>query len=283
MNNNNNKICASIIMLVLITTTGYTQLSTSLTANSIEFDRANAPAYISNNGEGGSIAFTTDGDRKIKMILDRNGYRHHYAKDAEFDSWTVAYDENNNRKWILNMLDRSAGDAFRIFSEEVGEYVLTIRPSGNMELTGKLTIQGADFSEQFYVQNKKEETIQKGMVVVIQKGGKGQLEISKEPYDKKVIGIISGAGGIQTGMLMGQQETLAYGDTPIALSGRVYVWVDATKGAIEEGDFLTSSSQPGYAMKVKKYKKAQGAIIGKALTSLSKGKQGLVLVLVNLQ
>jgi hypothetical protein len=39
---------------------------------------------------------------------------------------------------------------------------------------------------------------------------------------------------------------------------------------------------PGHGMRVKDHKKAQGAVIGKAMSSLEKG-QGLVLVLVTLQ
>jgi hypothetical protein len=45
---------------------------------------------------------------------------------------------------------------------------------------------------------------------------------------------------------------------------------------------LTTSNTPGHAMKAADAVKAQGAIIGKAMTGLKEGK-GLVLVLVNLQ
>ncbi len=83
-------------------------------------------------------------------------------------------------------------------------------------------------------------------------------------------------------MLMGQPGTLADGDEPVALSGRVYVWADASNGAISVGDLLTTSSVPGHAMKVTNHSKAQGAILGKAMTGLSKGR-GLVLVVVTLQ
>jgi hypothetical protein len=62
----------------------------------------------------------------------------------------------------------------------------------------------------------------------------------------------------------------------------VYCWCDASGGAIEPGDMLTTSDTPGHAMKVTDYPRAQGAIIGKAMTSLEEGR-GLVLVLVNLQ
>ena len=59
--------------------------------------------------------------------------------------------------------------------------------------------------------------------------------------------------------------------------------VDASKHAIEPGDLLTSSDTAGHAMKSTKRKKTNGAVIGKALTSLEKGDKGLVLVLINLQ
>ncbi|MFN8000000.1 MAG: hypothetical protein U0X75_03170 [Acidobacteriota bacterium] len=61
-------------------------------------------------------------------------------------------------------------------------------------------------------------------------------------------------------------------ESSVALSGRVYCLVDASRGAIEPGG---TSNLPGYAMKAADPAKAQGAIIGKAMTPLSKGK-GLV-------
>jgi hypothetical protein len=83
-------------------------------------------------------------------------------------------------------------------------------------------------------------------------------------------------------MMMSQAGTLADGQHPVALSGRVYCYVDASQGAIEPGDLLTTSPTPGHAMKAVDTAKAQGAIIGKAMTGLKEGK-GLVLVLVTLQ
>ena len=69
---------------------------------------------------------------------------------------------------------------------------------------------------------------------------------------------------------------------PLALSGRVYCRVDASIESIHPGDLLTSSDTPGHAMKVTDYVRAQGAIIGKAMTGLKQGR-GLVLVLASLQ
>ena len=106
--------------------------------------------------------------------------------------------------------------------------------------------------------------------------------ISTEPYDKKVAGVISGAGGVNPGLLMGQEGSVADGSMPVALTGRVYCWADATSGAIEPGDMLTTSATAGHAMRADDAAHSHGTVIGKAMTSLDSG-QGLVLVLVNLQ
>lgn len=140
---------------------------------------------------------------------------------------------------------------------------------------------GADLSEQFDVTFAGSE-VQPGMVVCIDPQNQGKLVMSTKPYDRTVAGIVSGAGGVSPGMLMGQQGSLADGKHPIALTGRVYCLADASHGAIQPGDLLTSSDSPGHSMKVADHAKAQGAIIGKAMTRLEAGK-GLVLVLVSLQ
>ena len=109
----------------------------------------------------------------------------------------------------------------------------------------------------------------------------GRLKRSRNAYDKRVAGIVSGANGINSGISL-QQEGLVEGGQNVALSGRVYVQADASGGAITPGDMLTTSDTPGYAMKVGDPLKAQGAVIGKAMSPLSEG-QGMVLVLVTLQ
>ena len=81
---------------------------------------------------------------------------------------------------------------------------------------------------------------------------------------------------------MGQEGTLADGKHPVALSGRVYVWVDASRHPVKPGDLLTTSATPGHAMKAANPQRAQGAVIGKAMTGLKSGK-GLVLALITLQ
>ena len=160
---------------------------------------------------------------------------------------------------------------------------ITINETGRL-ITRELEITGgSDLSEQFEIRNsRKEIPLEPGLVVVIDPEKPGSLMVSSQPYDRRVAGIISGAGGLKPGMLMGQKGSKADGGNPVALTGRVYCWADASKGSIEPGDLLTTSQTPGHAMKVTNYTQAQGAILGKAMSSLKSG-QGLILVLVSLQ
>jgi hypothetical protein len=143
-----------------------------------------------------------------------------------------------------------------------------------LQITG-----GSDFSESFNVSDKI--GVEKGMVLCLDQINEGELKVSNVRYDKKVVGIVSGANGVNTGLIMSDNGTIADGEFPIALAGRVYVKVNQEGGEIQVGDFLTTSSERGKAMKAKNKRKAKGAIIGKAMTKAD--ESGFVLVLVNLQ
>jgi hypothetical protein len=144
-----------------------------------------------------------------------------------------------------------------------------------LEITG-----GSDLAEPFEI--AAEASVRPGMVVAIDPANPGRLRLADTAYDRTVAGIVSGANGLNPGLTMTQQARAAGGTSLVALSGRVYCWADASHGSIRPGDLLTTSELPGHAMKVTDYPKAQGAIIGKAMTSLETG-YGLVLVLVTLQ
>ncbi|UCE60822.1 MAG: hypothetical protein JSU63_03550 [Phycisphaerales bacterium] len=152
---------------------------------------------------------------------------------------------------------------------------------------GKITTEvlavtgGSDLSEQFDIEGCASD-VKPGMVVSIDPEHPGRLVISSRAYDRRVAGVISGAAGLAPGMLMGQSGSVADGEHPVALTGRVYCWADASNGSIQAGDLLTTSSTAGHAIKVTDYDAAQGAIVGKAMTSLEEGR-GLILVLVTLQ
>jgi hypothetical protein len=109
----------------------------------------------------------------------------------------------------------------------------------------------------------------------------GALEPSSRAYDKKVAGVISGAGDFRPGIILGKQ-TSENPRMPIALLGKVYCKVDARSSPISVGDLLTTSDTPGHAMKAEDPLKAFGAVIGKALAPLSSG-QAVIPILVALQ
>jgi len=140
-----------------------------------------------------------------------------------------------------------------------------------------LEIAGADVAEKFPVS----EPVKPGMVVAIDPDRPGRLRMARGVYNRRVAGVVSGAGalpkGVVLGHLSGNEEA-----PPIALSGRVWVYCDATTHPIEPGDLLTTSDTPGHAMKVTDHTRAQGAVLGKAMTRLASGRD-MVLVLVTLQ
>lgn len=153
--------------------------------------------------------------------------------------------------------------------------VVNTTRTGVLEITG-----GADLAEPFAMTDA--DAIEPGMVVAIDPENPGQLRLATAAYDRTVAGVVSGAGGINPGLILQQEGSVAVGEHLVALTGRVYVYADATNGPIAPGDLLTTADTPGHAMKVTDYQRAQGAILGKAMSKLAEGT-GLVLVLVTLQ
>jgi hypothetical protein len=159
----------------------------------------------------------------------------------------------------------------------------TTTPAAKLEVNGTarvtvLEITGADLAEKF----PTTETLEPGTVVEIDPDNPGQLRKARGAYNTRVAGVVAGANGLSKGIVLGNLEG-SENHTPIAMSGRVWVYADATHEAIEPGDLLTTSDTPGHAMKASDPTRAHGTVIGKAMTRLEKGKTGMVLVLVNLQ
>ncbi len=152
-----------------------------------------------------------------------------------------------------------------------------VNSSGNVEFTGDVVLTGADCAEDFDIACL--EQVEPGTVMVID--SEGGLRPSDQAYDKRVAGVISGAGSYKPGLILDKQES-SNNRMPIALMGKVYCKVDAQYGAIKVGDLLTTSPTAGHAMKVNDPLKAFGAVIGKALRPLESG-QGLIPILIALQ
>ncbi|MCH8149468.1 MAG: hypothetical protein IH987_16045, partial [Planctomycetes bacterium] len=157
-----------------------------------------------------------------------------------------------------------------------GNVVFQVLASGTTSVE-VLQITGPDLAEKFPFTGEAKP----GMVVQIDSDNPGGLRVATGAYNRMVAGIVSNAGGLSAGAILGNLPG-SEDQPPIALSGRVWTLCDASLGVIKPGDLLTTCDTPGHAMKVTNHTRAQGAIIGKAMTSLAEGK-GLVLVLVSLQ
>ena len=193
------------------------------------------------------------------------------------------------RVWTLESGIFGTAGLFGIYDRTAGQARLLIDSAGVVGVKVLAIQGGADFSENFDISEANgtkpgavAKEVAPGLVVSIDQKNPGKLVVSRQAYDRSVAGIISGAGGVSPGLVMGQKDSIADGKYPVALSGRVWVYADATRSAIKPGDLLTTSATPGHAMKVTNYSRAHGAIIGKAMTGLKVGR-GLVLVLVSLQ
>ena len=234
-----------------------------LDANQLETDGDFYINYFSNKNVdlvqgGGKVRINTlDNDAQLNLASTNEMQLKLINPGSPGAAWRIGV---ANEDWL-------AGAGKLVFSktESSGDAAMVITPAGNvgiglttpskslqvngitstkiLEITG-----GADFAENFDI--AENDMLLPGTVVSINSDNSGQLRISDKAYDKTVAGIISGAGGIQPGMLMGQEGTIANGKYPVALTGRVYCLVDAHYGDIKPGDFLTTSPTLGHAMKV---------------------------------
>ncbi len=127
-------------------------------------------------------------------------------------------------------------------------------------------IGGADLAEAY---RSNDLTIQPGDVVSLDDTLENGVKKSFGPYDSSVAGIVS----TRPGMVLGDS---AGGSVLVALSGRVPVKVSNENGTIKAGDYLTTSTTPGVAMKATK----AGSIIGTAMVGYDGGGIGLIPVFI---
>ena len=162
----------------------------------------------------------------------------------------------------------SAGGAINVSGD--------INAGGNVVVSGDVTFTGGDCAEDI----DSVLDIEPGTVVVIDDSGR--LRECDSEYDKRVLGVVSGAGDMKPAIILGKQEAATTHRAPLALSGKVYCKVDAGYSPIEVGDLLTTSSTPGCAMRAADPARSFGCVVGKAMGQLKAGR-GLVPVLVALQ
>lgn len=183
---------------------------------------------------------------------------------SEGDAWFNHAVGQADTEWVFGnnnfVLDSDVAGDSRFITDEI-------------ELRG-----GSDLAEYFDVAQEGDLAVP-GMLVSIDPNGSGNLKVTETPHCSLLAGVISGANGLDPGIVMGQSGSIAYGDYPITLAGRAYVLADESTAVIRPGDLLTSSDRAGYTMKADREDLLSGACLGKALTSSD--DKGFVLVLIN--
>ena len=233
-----------------------------------------------------ALALQPNGDATFGGNVTLSGsaaVSHRIQTSGGVNSWTRLEFANANGQWNVGTSRGYNGDQFYFARQGSASAAFSIQPNGDAYAGGNLSIctltirGGCDLAEPFPMQ----EVVEQGSVVVIDSEHPGQLKLSRRAYDTCVAGIVSGGNGINPGIALHQDGALADGQN-VALTGRVYVLADAANGPIQPGDLLTTSDTPGHAMKVTDHSRAQGAVLGKAMSGLPAGK-GMVLTLVTLQ
>lgn len=207
-------------------------------------------------------------DNNWKIIVE--------PETSDLDNVILVRDEGSNTVWTMNLMDRSHDDRFALFSPEYlasggpSSLVFAVQHDGHTQVRCMDMLGGCDISERF----NSSETLEPGDVVVMDEGRIGEVVLCARAYDQRVVGVVSGANGVNTGLTLSQKGL--DGTHPIALDGRVYVKIT---GPVKAGDLLTTSEERGRATAAKNRRKAFGAVIGKALESDTDG-DGMVLMLV---
>jgi hypothetical protein len=173
--------------------------------------------------------------------------------------------DSNHGVGVMGVTSSATRAAILGFGKLAGRF------EGDVEVTGDIRLDGSDYAEELTV---GDSAVAAGMVVVLDEDG--LLRPCLDEYDHRVAGIIAGANGVRSALVLDRHE----GGAAVALMGKVWVLADADPDPIRCGDLLTSSSTPGHARRAADRQRAFGALIGKALTRLESG-QGMVRVLVN--
>ncbi|MBI4280654.1 hypothetical protein HY628_00475, partial [Candidatus Uhrbacteria bacterium] len=178
--------------------------------------------------------------------------------------------------------------AFQINLDDTATYTETVCHNGadgatGVQNIGDCNVSGGGDVAEFYA---SDGSLEPGDVVMLTgeayetiieervKISKASVTKSTAPYQASVLGVVSTEPGLELAIkAFAKHEN----KMPVAILGRVPVKVTDESGAIQPGDFITSSSTPGYAMKATK----SGWIIGVALQSFAGGGTGKVIVNVN--
>ncbi len=144
-------------------------------------------------------------------------------------------------------------------------------PRASVQITpdGDLQLLGADCAELF---PSAEDGLAPGDLVAI--APDGRVELARHSNDTRVIGVVSGAGGLGPGIVMGSPmdpEPAAADRVAVALAGTVYCHADAAGGPILPGDMVAAGETEGHVCRAP-HEPRVGTVVGKALGHLPHGR-----------
>lgn len=224
---------------------------------------------LNDSGGGGFLrVFTKNGDSVASLEATaageplftlRNGKDFNFVEIAASTTGGYAYFKNGSGRIVTSLGAASDGN-------------------GILEVNGKRV---NDYTEVFELTAR--QGVKPGSVMAVA-GPAGRIAPSEAPYERRVVGVISGAGGLRSGTVVGTRED-GSNDLPLAVSGQVYVRVCGEGGPIEQGDLLVASNLPGVAMRAADPEQAAGAVVGKALEAFHSDlrAEGLVRMMVMLR
>lgn len=214
----------------------------------------------------GEVA-TTGGPPEARVVVGRKG---HPGKIVvrDFLGYDVFRLESPFGAHLFVGATQGLAGSIHVIGGKGKETILLDGASGDIKLSG------ADCAEMFDVSATC--PIDAGTVLVMD--GAETLGPCHRAYDRRVAGVVSGAGGRRPGLIL---NGLQADGAAVALVGRVYCKVDATNDPIDVGDLLTTSPTIGHAMKASDASRTAGTVLGKAMSPLASGT-GLIPVLVAL-
>jgi len=236
---------------------------------------------ITLSGEKAQIFLGSEGHDGNLIIRDKEG------RDTVFfdgDTGTIRLG-TNGQDGDMSVSDNQGRETIKLNGQN-GQLILgTDGHDGNLVVRGStgqttvfingdagdITLRNADFAEDFDV--AVEATAIPGTVMCL--ASDGRLEACDAHADTRVVGVVSGAGGTSPGLVLDRQTGVS-ARAPIALVGKVGVFVDPEAPELVPGDVLTSAARTGCATRAD-YDTPPEAILGRMLRSHS---PGMVVMLV---
>ena len=268
--------------------TVHAQLGQFRTNPTITLDGANGKVILDNIDQKRGIYLDNSG---VMEIYERNGPRLLALRSHAFDGpamaalWIGAHPSDpapipGPKSGCVIVRNNTGSDSIVVNGGTHSIYLRNNTGSDSIVvngISGDIFLNNADCAEDFDISNSAK--IEPGTVMVIEQEGK--LKECDLPYDKRVGGVISGAGDYKPGLVLDKKQS-TNSRKSISLMGKVFCKVDAQTSPVEVGDLLTTSATPGHAMKAEDPTKAFGSVIGKALRPFKEGA-GLIPILIALQ